>query len=270
MKTRLALALGFAFLLISPADAQSNTFRMMMQAPRAMGVVTGQPYSYEAVSENKQTLADGTHISQPTLTTKMFRDSAGRMRTERPMYSGYSVPPNAPWLVEIYDAVAGYRYVLDPVAKVAHRSALPPQPQQSRGVVSGAGMVGSPGSATAAVARPAAPNAADAPPRPEYSSESLGTKAIDGLTCEGRLMKTTYPVGAMGNDRPLITTNETWFSTELKMMLLSKYIDPRNGDRTMTTKNFSRVEPEYSLFQPPPDYKIVDETGSFEISIRLP
>ena len=81
-------------------------------------------------------------------------------------------------------------------------------------------------------------------------------------------MKTTYPVGSMGNDRPLVRTVEMWTSTELRITVLSKSSDLRNGEFPMTLKNVSRVEPEFSLFQPPPDYKVVDETASFELIIK--
>lgn len=81
------------------------------------------------------------------------------------------------------------------------------------------------------------------------SNESLGTQVIEGVTCEGRRTKTTYPVGAIGNDRPLVVTTESWWQPELRMTVLLKDRDPRSGDRTVQMKNISRVEPEYSLFQ---------------------
>ena len=83
-------------------------------------------------------------------------------------------------------------------------------------------------------------------------------------------MTTTHPIGAMRNDRPLTTTSETWMSIDLKVFVLTKRKDPRSGESTMQLKNISRAEPEYSLFQPPPDYKVVDETGPFDITITMP
>jgi hypothetical protein len=46
-------------------------------------IVTGAPYSAEETGENVQTLTDGTHITQKQVTTKFYRDSEGRTRTER-------------------------------------------------------------------------------------------------------------------------------------------------------------------------------------------
>src|SRR5579875_299212 len=46
--------------------------------------VIGAPYSALEILEHTQTLADGTHITQPPRTTQHYRDAAGRTRTERP------------------------------------------------------------------------------------------------------------------------------------------------------------------------------------------
>jgi hypothetical protein len=99
--------------------------------------------------------------------------------------------------------------------------------------------------------------------------EDLGTEIIEGVSAKGRLQTTTLPVGAVGNDRPLVTTNETWTSTELHITVLSKTSDPRNGDTTMRLINISRAEPDPTLFQAPPDYQIEEEPGN-SISIRSP
>jgi len=49
----------------------------------SLQAVVGHPYSADQVSEHVQTLADGTHITQAMQqTTKLYRDSAGRTRTE--------------------------------------------------------------------------------------------------------------------------------------------------------------------------------------------
>jgi uncharacterized membrane protein (UPF0136 family) len=45
--------------------------------------VAGAPYSAEEISSMVQTLADGTHITRTIPTRKLYRDSAGRTRTER-------------------------------------------------------------------------------------------------------------------------------------------------------------------------------------------
>jgi hypothetical protein len=75
----------------------------------------------------------------------------------------------------------------------------------------------------------------------------------------------TWAVGSQGNDRPFQVVNETWFSPDLKEMVLSKSIDPRSGENTTKLNNISRNEPSANLFIPPADYRVVDETGPFQI-----
>lgn len=64
---------------------------------------------------------------------------------------------------------------------------------------------------------------------PVSSQEQLGEKNIEGLIVTGRRFTNTIPIGAQGNDRPLVSTTESWFSSELKVMVLSTSSDPRQG-----------------------------------------
>ena len=54
----------------------------------------------------------------------------------------------------------------------------------------------------------------------------------------------TYPVGSQGNDRPIVVTNEFWSAEDLRVLILSKHNDPRNGESTMKLTNISRTEPD--------------------------
>ena len=249
----------------------------------SLPAISGAPYSADQVSEHIQTLNDGTHVSQPPPgTLHMYRDSAGRTRTERPFIFGpRGQTPGLPLLVEINDPVAGYQLILDTVNRVAHRSALPPRPERARAAPLTGGVPGGsptgriPGGVISSSAGTVyGPAAAGAPPgfgmRPDVSSESLGTQVIEGILVEGRLSKVTHPVGTMGNDRPIVTTSEDWMSPELRVMVLSKSSDPRSGEHTTRLININRAEPDPGLFQVPPDYQIVDETGPFTIKIERP
>lgn len=232
--------------------------------------VTGLPYSAEQVSERVQTLADGTHIQQRSQKAMLYRDSAGRTRTERMIMP----PPGAvmnsvPGFIEITDPVAGYRYMLDQQNHTSRRmpwppamhhvSNTPPKSAASRAVLSF-----DPPSNITSPSNPGA-TASSTPasrPHPEISRESLGTQSIEGITAAGTRMTITYPEGLMGNDRPITTVSETWTSPELKITVLSKVSDPRNGDSTTKLTNVSRTEPEPALFEIPADYTIVDEPPS--------
>jgi hypothetical protein len=225
--------------------------------------VTGAPYSADEISEQTQTLSDGTRVTHSMPTIRVYRDSVGRTRTERPALAmGPRMKPtqaNLPIIPEIYDPVAGYQYILDTANRVAHRCVISqsariqsPPPIAVTGVPVGARVFRSEGNPQAGL--------------PAISSEPLGTQMIEGVLAEGRRMTMTYPADAMGNDRPVVVTTENWTSLDLKTTVLTRSIDPRSGESIRALANISRAEPDPRLFQIPPDYKIVDETGPFTIT----
>jgi hypothetical protein len=276
---------------------------MRLSARRFAGTpVTGAPYSAQRVTEHVQTSADGTRFTTTTQQETVYRDSQGRTRTERPLIMGPNAP-DAPLLVEISDPVANMGYTLDTQNKVAHRVAYSAAPLRQSGVggvgvaggggggslegIIGAGVPPGPGIAPTAAQTVPPPPGGGAPsavltspvpgmtaaasqarsgrPNPEVTRETLGNQLIEGTMAEGQRFVQTWPAGSQGNDRPFQTTSESWFSQELKLMVLNKNLDPRSGENTMKLVNINRAEPPSTLFQPPVDYTIVDETGPFEI-----
>jgi hypothetical protein len=71
-------------------------------------------------------------------------------------------------------------------------------------------------------------------------------------------MTTTIPANAQGNDQPIVTVFENWFSDELQIQVSSKRSDPRNGETTDSLTNIDRSEPDPSLFRLPADYTITE------------
>lgn len=234
-------------------QGNGDTYTVRFNGPRFLGqAVTGAPYTADQVQEHTQTLADGTHITQTNSKQHVSRDSQGRTRIERPLFTPmFGQDPGGPMLIEIQDPVEGAGYILDEQNRVAHRVKLAP---------------------TAALkvhpaAQPPAP--VPTPPRPQPSKpESLGTQTIEGVLAEGTRRSTTWPVGSVGNDRPITDSNETWYSQELKLMVLSKSTSLRNGDNVMKLINISRAEPDPALFQPPPGFTVVDEQDSFQMTLK--
>jgi TonB family protein len=88
------------------------------------------------------------------------------------------------------------------------------------------------------------------------NKEELGKQVIEGVECEGTRAITTIPAGAVGNERPIEMVNESWYSPELKMLILVKRNDPRFGESTYRVTNISRSEPDAQLFQVPSEYTI--------------
>ena len=93
----------------------------------------------------------------------------------------------------------------------------------------------------------------------KFTRESLGSKTIDGLLVEGTRITRVIPEGEEGNDRPITTVSEQWFSPELKQVVESTHSDPRSGESIMRLTNVDRNNPDPSLFEVPGDYEIVDD-----------
>jgi hypothetical protein len=211
--------------------------------------VKGMPYSIQMISEHSQTLASGTHITQQPRTEQRYRDSEGRTRTERSVFAPRIFPAvEIPTIIEIHDPVAGYSYVLDTQNHVAHRSRLTVRTPPT-GV------------------RRAIPPAATTSTRDGITTtrEPLGTQVLEGVNVVGSRTTTVIDTGAQGNDAPITTTMESWFSERLGQAVLTRLSDPRNGESTTRLTNISLSEPDPTLFQIPADYQMVDETAPFQI-----
>jgi hypothetical protein len=76
------------------------------------------------------------------------------------------------------------------------------------------------------------------------------------VEAEGTRITQTIPAGVMGNERPIEVLHELWYSQELLMDIMTKWIDPRLGESTQRLTNLNRSEPDASLFQLPSDYTI--------------
>jgi hypothetical protein len=105
--------------------------------------------------------------------------------------------------------------------------------------------------------------------KPSTKTESLGKQMVEGVECDGERAVTTIPEGTIGNDRPIETVNETCYSPELKIMILSKRSDPRFGESTYSVTNITRSEPYGELFLPPSDYKLIDGDSKNQITVDV-
>ncbi|MDM7997151.1 MAG: hypothetical protein QUT30_15880 [Acidobacteriota bacterium] len=208
-------------------------------------ILVGRPYSGEEVSRQEKMLSDGTRTLQPVLSAIKYRDTAGRIRTERRAFlpMGLQNGINPPVVPEIVDPVAGFIYYLDTVNRVAHRMLLSPE---SFRIITKPTYIAFQKSTTKEkdLVR---------------STQPLGTDIINGIEAQGGRITTTYPAGTLGNENRLVTTLEIWTSPELGFTVRSKNSDPRTGEFTNEVINIKRGEPDPSLFEAPPDYDIVDE-----------
>jgi hypothetical protein len=205
-------------------------------------VVTGAPYSAQAVTEHVQTLPDGNTI-HTTTTANVYRDSQGRTRREQ------EIGAIGPWatqgtprkMISISDPVSGLIHMLNPDTQEARE-----MPFRAR-----------------AGARRGAETARQRPENPNIKTESLGTQLMGGVTAQGTRITRTIPAGQVGNQAPLVITTERWYSPDLQTEVMRKEVNPQFGVTTFQLTNIVRAEPDASLFQVPPNYTIKSGRPSF-------
>lgn len=260
--------------------------------------VKGAPYSAESVVEDVRTLADGNRIVTKQ-TTKVYRDSEGRERREMTFGEGANATQQImisdPVAGVNYTLVPEKKIAMKmPVPQLVPAPPAPPAPPAVPASPASPAAPAAP-SSVASPATPAIPAIPAAPLAPEASiagvatariasrspgsqvillrnnfslssldenvvSEDLGTRTIEGVIAEGHRIKSTIPAGQIGNERPIETMTETWYSPELKTMVLTTTKDPRIGENTMKLTGINRSEPSALLFEVPPDYKVQDPT----------
>ncbi len=227
-----------------------------------MATVAGAPYSAQAVTERVQTLGDGNRIVQST-SSDVARDSQGRVRRDEALPGLNGSNGDTPHLVMIEDPVAGVHWTLDPQTKTAIKM---PFAKATKGV--GPFALPPPGpektwfystSTSAASVNIQTIRKGPASSDSNVSKTDLGTQTVEGVTAQGTRTVRTIPAGAVGNEQPISIVTETWYSPDLKVLVMSKVDDPRMGETTYKLTNILRSEPAASLFQPPDDYTVKDQ-----------
>jgi hypothetical protein len=242
--------------------------------------VKGAPYAGVEVNESTQILADGTRIHNE-VQTQVFRDSEGRMRRETPAE------------ITIWDPVANASWVLNPKTQTARKLPMGnfvyttkrdgPAGETSTFTVrtsapeAGRIMVADEAKLKAEIEAHVKANANGAPGnvmiatgptgemmrrtmnrREKVKEEPLGKQMIEGVNSEGTRTVSITEAGAIGNDRPIQSVNERWFSPELQTVMLTRSTDPRSGEEVFKLINVNRAEPAAYLFQVPAGYQILD------------
>ena len=252
--TRLIICLCAAGAIPAHGFAQTAPPRdQVTGGPFSGPAVTNAPFSADATTTLRQTLADGTRITR-TGTARYYRDSAGRVRVEQSIIGIAALSPAAEGQVRITvqpDPVDRTVYTLDPLTRTArrgHRGAA------DMGVGGGNNFTVPLGGVTFMDFHRAA---SFPPPGSTAVEASLGPREIDGLNTTGRRVTTTIPAGQVGNDRDIVIVDERWESRELKMLVYSRSSDPRSGVVEYRLTNIRRREPSAELFEVEPKYTIV-------------
>jgi hypothetical protein len=261
--------------------------------------VKSAPYSATEISENTQVLADGTRIHNETQTVvyrdsegRVRRETPDQVTIWDPVENtSYVLNPKTQTARQIKLAKATLRS--EPGGPIHTFSvAVPPPPGEGPGVAIGHGSDG-PGAnvmyevrtetietksgaaadkAKAEALARAGVMRADVGPQTFALSggpqgvvmkgskeESLGKQSIEGVLAEGTRTKMVLETGAIGNDRPIESLNERWYSPDLQTVVMTKHSDPRTGDVVFRLTNINRSEPAAYLFQVPSGYQVTEQ-----------
>jgi hypothetical protein len=234
--------------------------------------VAGSPFSGKEESRSLQILGDGTRIER-TDDNMFYRDSQGRTRLE--------TGPAGSVRVVIQDPVTGFIAILDTADKTAEKLPAPPTPvatlaarAQKGRVVTQEFRTASPvsvggsaaftqsagipaiGVGAQLVTGPVTAKIENAATGSKPVVEDLGTQNVNGVSATGHRTTLTVATGEIGNDRPIRVVSETWYSSDLQMLVKSSNADARFGDTSYELMNINRAEPDPALFQIPSDYTV--------------
>lgn len=211
-------------------------------------VTTGAPFSATRTITHTQTLTDGTTITH-TEVIQEARDSQGRVYSKTLPSANGDGPQRS--MVRIFDPVSRTAITYSSDSKQANVLHLP-DPSQFQGRRGPEG--------TGPEADEAGPRFGERANMPAPTTESLGSKTINGITADGTRTTRVIPAGAHGNDKPITITHETWTSTDLKVVVMRTETDPRNGTTTIQLTNITRDEPAATRFQAPAGYQVNERT----------
>lgn len=238
---------------------------MAVEPFEAARPVVNAPYTADAVTEVTQALPDGNRIDRRTASA-VARDSRGRIRREHQgmMLGALQATPSQVPLVSIADPTSGTHVTLNQDRRVAHRLKMPTfdmptfeVPVSGLGdvIVSAGARLGGPGPGRLLLGLPPGGAAGG-----DVRTEDLGAKEIEGVRAEGTRTTMTVPAGAIGNQLPIETVSERWYSPDLQVVVLTRRSDPRFGETVYRLTNIVRAEPPPDLFEVPSDYQIEDLT----------
>jgi hypothetical protein len=90
------------------------------------------------------------------------------------------------------------------------------------------------------------------------TAKDLGTRDVDGVKAQGKLVTYEIPAGAIGNRNPIVVSDEHWYSPDLQVTVYTKHSDPRSGEVVYRLEKIKRDEPQAALFTVPTDYTVKD------------
>jgi hypothetical protein len=235
--------------------------------------VKGAPYTADAVTETTQVLSDGNRITRKSTAT-IYRDNEGRTRREETMgaIGPWSSAGEPVQHIFIHDPVANLSYMLDPQTHTAQKLMIgrevftsKPAANAKQGGVTirrRGGFAEAPSGVKAGLTVAGTFEGPGAKfLNPDAKTQSLGKQTMEGVEAEGTRSTVTVAAGTIGNERPIESVSERWYSPELQTVVMSKRSDPRFGETVYRLINVRRGEQPATLFEVPADYTVREDPG---------
>jgi hypothetical protein len=300
MTIRLVLVLAITLGLAALSEAQHIGAQLTLQSGviisspvdvieavplESVTSVPNAPFTADAETEFTQVLGDGNRIER-RYSSMIARDGQGRTRREEEiaLVGPLAVDGPSPRLVTILDPVAGHAYTLDEGQRIAYRNPIALTKLNGAHYAAAAmgatawvhdahGQGGWAPSNKARIAIAGVPGQkllAGDKAASKVTTESLGTRSVEGVTAEGTRTTSTIGAGAIGNVMPIEIITERWYSRELQMAVQISRRDPRSGETIYRLRNIVRSEPPPDLFTIPSDYQVRGgQLGGFRVLKKL-
>jgi hypothetical protein len=198
--------------------------------------VPGKPFSANTSTEWTRTLPDGSTITTH-LTARMARDKFGRIYRENHNFVPANSDRKSPtYEIHIYDPTSHSQAFCRPRLLACVITDYVPQTFFET-LPAGTSEDGS----------------------RTLVRELLGQDTIEGIYVTGTRETVTIRPGTVGNEQPLVSTREFWYSDDLKTNLAVTRLDPREGKQVIRLSDINAVEPDRHLFELPIGYSVRDQ-----------
>ena len=204
------------------------------------------------MTQSTTTFSDGNRIVR-TNSVRYFRDGQGRTRVERGIGGdGAGNVAQSNFMIFITDPVAGELYLVRPQNKSVDAVKMTPQLAAAQAAVHTPldgqipfALLGMNMGIGASLSTEAA-----------TTETSLGQKTVNGVTATGTRVVRTFPPGVLGNEKPITSTVEEWFSPDLGVPVQVTQKSSIGGEISLNLTQVVHGEPDSTLFAPPAGYTV--------------
>ncbi len=212
----------------------------------------GIPFQAERITHSTQTLPDGNTIVRAEHEI-LARDNDGRLYDESQALAPDGTPATGATVLHV---------IIDPVAK-----RILQWNSKSKSVLS---QVLPPNVRVTLTTLPARRDQSTGVPKDKLitKTEDLGGKTIAGIEVIGLHVTVTLPAGTIGNSKDLVYTRDVWFSKNMQMNMSESDSSPFDGPRSAEITTFKQEAPPDTLFQPPADLPITQQTNTVQAMIN--